>query len=432
MEQDTSLRSPKLSAPDGGTEARPALAVSIARHSSHAVYRIIKNISLKGVSVEAEPALTWRAALPRPPLYLLSFILLVVIPSLLSVVYVVFIASDQYVAEARFAVQTAHADVGRDKLASTLSTVSAGGLPSITGQESYIVTSYIRSRAIIEDLSNGLDLRKIFRRPEADFWARLKHNASSEELVDYWNGMVTTYIDGPSGIVTVDARAFRPEDALAISRAIIQSSERLVNEVSARARNDAMRRAEEEVRRSERAVREALIDLRKYRDTEGFIDPVSAASSTSQLLMQAMSEKIRIQSDYFVASRAMSGDAPTIQTLKSRLESLDMQIEQLKSKLTGNSGEGRSVADSLVKFEELELKRIFAEKLYTMAQDALERARARAEQQNIYLSVFVQPSLPQDSSYPERLSFSLLIPMGLLVVWGILALIAAAVEDHHI
>jgi capsular polysaccharide transport system permease protein len=432
MEQDTSLRSPKLSAPDGSTKARPALAVTIARHSSHAVSRIIKNISLKGVSVEAEPALPSRTAWPRPPLYLLSFIALVVLPSLASVAYLVFIASDQYVAEARFAVQSPHADIGRDKLTSTLSTVGTGGLPSMAGQESYIVTSYIRSRAIIEDLAETLDLRKIFRRPEADFWARLKRNASAEELVDYWNGMITTYIDGPSGIATVDARAFRPEDALAISRAIIQSSEKLVNEVSARARNDAMRRAEEEVRRSERAVREALIDLRKYRDTEGFIDPVSAASSTSQLLMQAMSEKIRIQSDYFVASRAMSGDAPTIQTLKSRLESLDMQIEQLKSKLTGNSAEGRSVADSLVKFEQLELKRIFAEKLYTMAQDALERARARAEQQNIYLSVFVQPSLPQDASYPERLSFSLLIPMGLLVVWGILALIAAAVEDHRI
>jgi capsular polysaccharide transport system permease protein len=432
MEQDRSLKSPELSVQDGGVDARPAFAVSIARHTSHAVYRIIKNIPLKGVSVEVEPVPPWRTALPRPPLYLLSFILLVVIPSLLSIVYLVFIASDQYVAEARFAVQTAHAEIERDKLASTLSAVGGGGLPSITGQESYIVTSYIRSRAIIEDLSETLDLRKIFRRPEADFWARLKRNASAEELVDYWNGMVTTYIDGPSGIVTVDARAFRPEDALAVSRAIILSSERLVNEVSARARNDAMRRAEEEVRRSERAVREALINLRKYRDTEGFIDPVSAASSTSQLLMQAMSEKIRIQSDYFVASRAMSGDAPTIQTLKSRLESLDMQIEQLKSKLTGNSSEGRSVSDSLVKFEELELKRIFAEKLYTMAQDALERARARAEQQNIYLSVFVQPSLPQDASYPERLSFSLLIPMGLLVVWGILALIAAAVEDHHI
>ncbi len=73
--------------------------------------------------------------------------------------------------------------------------------------------------------------------------------------------------------------------------------------------------------------------------------------------------------------------APTVVGLKTRLDGLDIQIAQLKAELTGHSPEGRTIAASLVTFEELELKRTFAEKLYTMAQDALERARLRAEQQ---------------------------------------------------
>jgi capsular polysaccharide transport system permease protein len=405
----------------------------VARSPSHVVDRILGNLALQASRIlEVRSSLLKKAPLPRPPLYFSSFILFVIVPSLFSFIYLVFIASDQYVAEARFAVSTMQTNMSSEKLTSAISATGASGIPIMAGQEAYIVASYIRSRAIIEDLSMQIDLRKIFRRSEADLWARLKRNATAEELVDYWNGMVTTYVDGPSGVVTVAARAFRPADAVTLSRAIIRASEKLVNDVSARARNDVMRRAEEEVRRYERAVRESLENLRKYRDLEGFIDPVSAASSTSQLLIQAMSEKIRLQSDFFVSSKAMSTDAPTIQTLKSRLESVDAQIEQLKSKLTGNSPDGRSVADSLVKFEDLELKRTFAEKLYTIAQDSLERARVRAEQQNIYLSVFVQPSLPQDASYPERTSYSLLIPVGLLVVWGIFALIAAAIEDHRI
>jgi capsular polysaccharide transport system permease protein len=67
-----------------------------------------------------------------------------------------------------------------------------------------------------------------------------------------------------------------------------------------------------------------------------------------------------------------------------------------------------------------------------MAQDGLERARLRAEQQNLYISVFVPPSLPQEAKYPERLAFSFIIPVGLLILWGIFALIAAAVEDHRL
>jgi capsular polysaccharide transport system permease protein len=432
MDRDEQLKPRKLLVAREKTSVRPLLSVSIVR-GSHIARRVLGDtlrriIEDDGAKSESQK----RIALPRPPLYLLSFVLLVVAPSLLSVIYWVFIASDQYVAETRFSVRAAQVDRGHDNVASLLSSLGSGNAPSLAGQEPYMVTSYIRSRAIVEDLSRTLDLQRIFRRPEADFWARLKRNASAEELTSYWNGMITTYVDAQSGIVTVEVRAFRPEDALAVSQGIIQVSERLVNDVSSRARNDAMRRAEVEVRRYEAAVRQALLDLRKYRDTEGFIDPVSAATSTSQLLMQAMAEKIQIQNDFFVASKAMSSDAPAIQMLKSRLENLDTQIEELKSKLTGNSPEGRTVAASLVKFEELELKRIFAEKLYTMAQDALERARLRAEQQNVYVSVFVQPSLPQDASYPERLNFSLLIPIGLLVFWGILALTAAAIEDHRL
>jgi capsular polysaccharide transport system permease protein len=244
--------------------------------------------------------------------------------------------------------------------------------------------------------------------------------------------MVSTYIDGPSGIVTVAARAFRQEDALALSQAIVVASEKLVNDVSARARNDAMRRAEGEVRRNEEQVRLALQELRKYRDSEGFIDPISSATSTSKLLLGMMADKIKLQNDLFVATKAMSQDAPTVQTLKTRSESLDKQIETMKAGLAGNTAEGRTISNALVKYEELELKRTFAEKLYTMAQDGLERARLRAEQQNLYISVFVPPSLPQEARYPERLAFSFIIPIGLLVLWGIFALIAAAVEDHRL
>jgi len=367
----------------------------------------------------------------RPSAYLITFVLFVVLPSIASAIYLAFIASDQYVAEARFAVKQAQFDLDTDKTKSQLSHLTSGKIPSLAGQDVYIISNYIESRAIVDDLSKSLDLKQIFRRPEADFWARLKKGASIEELVDYWKGMVRTYVDGPSAIVTVEAKAFRPEDALQLSRAILAASEKLANDVSARARNDTMKWSEDEVKRAEGKVETALANLRAYRDSEGYIDPVAAATSTSKLLLQSMAEKIRLQSDYFVAARAMSPDAPTVVTLKARLQSLDDQISELKAKLTGNSPEGATIAASLTKFETLELQRRFAEKLYQLAQDSLERARIKAERQNIYVEVFVPPALPEYAKYPERLSLSLLIPVGLLIVWGIFAFAAAAVEDHR-
>jgi capsular polysaccharide transport system permease protein len=134
----------------------------------------------------------------------------------------------------------------------------------------------------------------------------------------------------------------------------------------------------------------------------------------------------------FVASRDLDDTAPTVRVLKSRLEAVERQITEQKSKLTRTDGAGQTVAASLVKFEELELQRQFAEKLYTLAQADLDRARLRADRQSVYLTVFVPPSLPEESRYPRRIAFPILIFLGLAVVWSIVTMIIASVEDHRL
>jgi capsular polysaccharide transport system permease protein len=411
---------------------RPRLVPTpLAAASFRLVRRMLSLPVAPPTQVDEPEHLTYHKPRKRPSPYLVSFVLFVVLPSIATALYFAFVASDQYVAETRFAVKAVQFDLDKEKTKSDISKLASGSIPSLADQNVYIISNYIQSRTIVDDLSKSLNLREIFRRPEADFWARLKSGATIEELVGYWRGMVRTYVDGPSAIVTVEAKAFRPDDALELTRAIIAASEKLANEVSTRARNDTMQWAEEEVKRAESKVEIALANLHEYRDAQGYIDPIEASKSTSKLLMQAMGEKIRLQSDYFVASRAMSPDAPTVVTLKTRLQSLDDQINQLKSKLAGNSTDGATIAASLTKFESLELQRRFAEKLYELAQDSLERARIRAERQNIYVEVFVPPALPEYARYPERLNLTLLIPLGLLIVWGILAMTAAAISDRR-
>lgn len=367
-----------------------------------------------------------------PSAYLISLIGLVLIPSIIAALYLFFVAADQYVAETRFAVRKAKIESSKEnKLASMLSSMGSGGMPgSMADQEVHIIANYLRSRAAIDDIAKKIDIVEIFRRPEADFWERIKEKPTAEEMLDYWRDHVSAYVDGPSGVVTVKVRAFRPDDAKRLAEEFIVASENLANRLSDRARRDAERKAEEEVRRTEAMVRQSLIELRQYRDQEGFISPLATATSTSKLLLEAMSERIRLHSDYFVTSRALSPDAPSIQGLKTRIEGLDLQIEKLNGELTSKPGERRAVSAALVRYEELEIQRVFAERMYSLARDALERARVRAEQQSIYIAVFLPPYLPQESLYPERLTIALLIFVGLMLLWGIGALTAAAVEDH--
>jgi len=375
---------------------------------------------------------TTRALQPtrtKIPPFLLSLIAVVLAPSFAAILYFAFLASDQYAVEARFAVRSVEPEQTESGTNGASSTSFSF---TLAGQNAYIVASYIRSRAIVDDLGAKLNLRELFRRPEADFGARLKRDASIDELTDYWNSMVSTYVDAPSGIVTVKIRAFRKADALAIGDALVTASETLVNRISDRARHDATAMAEKDVRQAIAAVQAALAELHTFRDKAGILDPGQTTSDIGKLLIPLMTEKIKLESDLFVAGREMDPDAPTIRMLKIQLDTVEQHITALKAKLTGTENSGQTVAASLAKFEELEIQRMFAERLYALAQTDLDRAQMRANRQSVYLSVFVPPSLPEESRYPRRIAFPILIFVGLGVIWSIVMMIIASVEDHRL
>jgi capsular polysaccharide transport system permease protein len=385
----------------------------------------------------------WRKPLVTPPIeipaptlgptqrmsaYLVTFVAFVIAPAIAASLYFAFLASDQYVAETRFAVSSVFADA----ISKGGTNASPMGFISAANDDSYLVAAYIRSRACIAEISRGLNLREIFRRPEADFWARLKSDASSEELTKYWQQMVTAYVDPPSGIVTVTVSAFRREDALAVASAILKASESVANDVSTRARADVMKLADQEVKGAEDRVANSLTELRAFREDAGFIDPKMQAETTGNLLQELITQRMHLQTEFAVSSRAMSPEAPTLQSMKGRIDQLDVQIANEKAELTSRSHNSQALANLIPRYEELIVRSNFAEKLYELAADGLERARLRAVAQTIYVNVFVPPALPEDPLYPERIASAVTVSLALLILWGIGALVAALVEDHKL
>jgi capsular polysaccharide transport system permease protein len=431
VDELTAAASPSRHAPLA-TLGRLARSLATAPVAARVVVERIER-----VAVEADRVFRWRDRIPPT---IGSFFLFVLAPAVAATLYFAFVASDQYTVEMRFAVRAldtydppiglpgAGAGAGKGGMGGAMT----GGVTIETStQNAYVITSYIRSRAVVDDLAAKVRLREIFQRPEADFWARLGKRASIEQLVDYWVSMVETDVDSGSGVVTVKVRAFRREDALALGRAVISASEDLVNRISDRARRDATAMAEKDVRRAFVAVQSALAELNKFRDQFGMIDPSSKSSEIGSLLAPLMGDKIRLENEMFVASRELSSDAPTVRVLREQIETADKQIKELQAKLTNHDG-GGAISGSIAKFEELDLQRTLAEQLYAMARSNLDRAQQRANRQTLYLTVFVPPAMPEDSRYPRRLNFSVLIFVGLGVLWAIVMMILASIEDHRL
>ncbi|NNM74545.1 lipopolysaccharide biosynthesis protein [Enterovirga aerilata] len=342
----------------------------------------------------------------------LGFLAFVAVPTLASTLYFGLIASDQYVAEARFAVRSG-AMAGLDALSSLT------GIPSIQViQDTQVVTNYIESRALVELLAEKADLRGRYSVPEADFYARLNPDKPIERIVKYWNSMSHVAIEMPGGIVVLTVRAFRPDDAVALANAVVDASEQLVNDMNDRARRDAVADAERELQLAAGRLSQARAALEVARNQEGIIDAPTEAKKTDALISALRAQQLEFEQQYAVARKSVSDDAPQMRNLRARIDATARQVEKLQAELTtrprGDTA-GPVLTSSMTRLSALELERQIAQTQYTNAAAALERARLASLSKQIYLTSFVRPAAAEEARYPRRaLNISVTLGAGLL------------------
>jgi capsular polysaccharide transport system permease protein len=360
----------------------------------------------------------------RTPWRIIVFGLVVLVPLLASVLYYAFIAADQYTAEARFAVRSL-ADEGTEEGS------DAGILKmSPASQDAYVVTSFIHSSEILRRIGARLDYKAMFVRDGSDFYAEFDPGGSAEEFLNYWNGQVSTYIDGPSGIVVLRVRTFTPEDSITLANAILEESETLINELSARSRNDMIESAHAEVERAGGTYGAALAELNRFQKESGFLSPQAQAQETGSLLTGLLAQKLELDSRLFVIQQSNGIDSPTYRQLVLGRTSIEAQIEDLRNRMTG--AEVESFANTLNAFARLETDRMVAEKLYEATRRHYEMTLAAAMRKALYLTAFVRPMLPEESLYPARIMTPVLLFFFCFVLWATLSLAWASVEDHRL
>ena len=154
--------------------------------------------------------------------------------------------------------------------------------------------------------------------------------------------------------------------------------------------------------------------------------------ATSELLLKAELELIKFKREQAVSGTFMSPDSPTITLMDQQIAALSQQVAQLQSQLASDRANAKAASGILAKFDELELARMFAERMFLIAQAAYEETRVSTERQEVFFVTFVRPTLPEKPMYPRRTVNTLLIFCGLFLTWSTLQLIIAGVKDHMI
>jgi capsular polysaccharide transport system permease protein len=375
-----------------------------------------------------------KSYLPRRlvSLRVLSFFLVVLLPTGVAAIYYLAIAADQYVAEFRMSLRS----VDTPRIEPLV--LFGGSTPQPTAAtESQIVAQFIASRAIVDELSPKLDLFRLFSPPEADWWARLPLPASIERLVYYWRYHVDPFYDTPTGTIIVRVRAFTPGDALRLAQGIVSASEGRINDLSARARQDALEYAQADVAAAEARLKKALTAIRDFRDKEGLIDPGKAADNNALLATKLRDDQLKANSELATLQAYLREDAPAVKVLKARLRSLETQQHALGHEMTAGAPPQRAapaatpaLSQELDSYEALEAERKFAEAAYQHTLEGLDRARDNANRQHIYIESFVPPSLPQTSLYPYRWRSLGTVALIAFAIWAIGGLAVHSIRDH--
>jgi capsular polysaccharide transport system permease protein len=357
----------------------------------------------------------------------ISFILMVAIPSAGGALYYGFVASDQYVAEAKFTITG-----GEPPTTDTFGSFT--GIPAMAIiQDTQIVVNYIHSRAALEKLDNTINIRSLYATSEADRLSRFNPSKPIEKFVRYWEHMADISITLPGGIVDLRVRAFTPEDAMKITSAVLDISENLINEMNDRMNHDALSNAELELDRTSARLTKARIALETARNETGLLDAVKIGDALNKLITDTRSALLQLQQEYTSQLKYVSDSAPQMRALKSRIDSTSGQIAELESKLTATkltSSNEPTLAMSMTRFAELDLERKVAERLYAGAAASLEIARLVAEHKMMYLNTFVKPVLPEEPQYPRRGLVSTAVFAGALAIWGTCCGLAVAIRNY--
>ncbi|MBB4244894.1 MULTISPECIES: capsule biosynthesis protein [Rhizobium] len=328
---------------------------------------------------------------------LASTILLLVIPNIASVYYFTGVASDQYQSETRFTVRTSTPALGGNQI-----TKVTGLPPAQIVQNTLIVTNFIKSKDMVAALEEKVDFQKIYGNDSIDRIARLKKDASSEKLLDYWEDMVSVKIDANSGIVTVKARAFTAADAQKVLHQVVAASEVVVNDVNTRIWRDVIATAQANLDNAKDQLQKARDKLLIARNQTGVLSVEGSSTVITNLISSVQKERIDLQQKYDALLGTVSADAPQMRVLKREIDSRQKQIDQLNSQVAGQNKSEQNLADVSVDMSQRELEQSLAEQQFATSMKTLEQVKFVSKQQLLYLDTFLAPSLPDEAEYPQR------------------------------
>ena len=313
-------------------------------------------------------------------------------------------------------------------VASLLSGLSGSG-----NQDTYYLYNYMSSMALLQRLNERLGLRAHYEAPLRDPLFRLWSWASDEYFLDYYRARVVVTIDEHSSALVVHAEAFDPQYAKRLNSAILEESERFVNDYSHRIARENLAFAETELRRAGDRLQKAKADLLAFQNKHKLLDATVQAQASGALTVELQAQIAKTETELRSVRTFLNEDAPQVAALRVQLRSLQEQLDLERRRATSADNDKRSehINAIAIEFQGLQVQADVALDAYKLALSAVEASRISATRKLQNLVVIEPPSMPDNAEYPRRWYSLLTLLVGSLLILAVVRLVLATIQEHQ-
>lgn len=353
------------------------------------------------------------------------FLLTVIFPTFLAIIYYGFLASDVYISESRFVIRSPQqpASSGLGIILKTAGFANAG-------DETQAAKFYINSRDALAAINRNGKVARSYSAPSISIFNRFDpfHTGGSfEDLHKYFSDMVSADFDSNSSITTLLVKAYNPRDAQQFNRELLEQSETLVNRLNQRGRRDLIGYAQAEVDDAQQQAAAAGARLAEYRNSTGVVNPEQQATVQLQMISK-LQDKLITARNQLAELESSVPDNPQIPSIRTQIAALSGEIAREMGQVAGDRS---SLAAKAARYERLVLNNEMASKRLAVAVTGLQGAHSEALHQQAYIERIAQPNLPDKALEPRRLRGILAAVALGLMAWGVLSMLLAGVREHQ-
>lgn len=328
-------------------------------------------------------------------LFAMAFVLCCLAPLAGGTWYILAMLSPRYEAETRFVLRSALPALPEE---GTPNDANLSSLKIV--QDTLVLVNFLDSPAFVARLDQEVSLDRLYARPEIDLLSRLTPGESVEDKIDYFEHFITTDVSSVSGIVTVQVRAFDPQDAYDVLDTVFRLSEERVNLLNRDIWASVLSAAETNFQSASDQLRDVRQRYGVLQNETGLFDVELEAEALADVLTQLRIELIDLQNRRNTLLLEVPETHVNVVRFNQAITVRAAQIALLEDEIAGTQGDRTTLANNQQRFDALEVEVDIAQERFKTAAIELEQAKLLSSVQMLYLDRFVTPIVPQDRVYP--------------------------------